>query len=180
MGIFDTQPTSNVQQPVTTQASQGDPGAGIFHRIGTADVSPKAVYPEPGLYPVLYVDAVKMIRSRKGDDLFTVEFLILQSAVDERPEGTKLTWQANMRHDAGPGNARAFIAAAMDCPLDEVTPEAATLACSAGNPCHGRLVRMSANQITTKAGNPFTVCDWSPLSPEFQAKAEEVKKEIFG
>lgn len=180
MSIFDEfEKNPQTQQQSATQG-QSDPGAGIFDRIGKAEPSHQGVYPLPGVYPVLYVDVVKMLRSRKGDDLFTVEFLILESEAVDRPSGSKVTWQTNMRHDAGPGNARTFIAAAMGCLIKEVTSQAAMLTCSDKNPCHGRLVRLLATNVTTQAGNPFTVCDWSPISEDVQVRAGELRFAIFG
>lgn len=187
MGIFDTAQTERTQSAAANNAAiaqttnqQPAANGGIFDRIGKADVSRTGVYPVAGVYPVLYVDVVKMFRSRKSDDLFTAEFLILESQVIDRPAGSKMTWQTNMKHDAGPGNARGFIAAVMSCKIDEVTAQAATLTCSAENPCHGRLVRLLATQIETRAGNPFTVCDWVSLPEDQQVQAEAARISIFG
>ena len=182
MSIFDKPGQTNhpeeVPSPGTikTQPQASDPGAGIFDRIGKAEVSRQGVYPLPGVYPVLYVDAVKLIKSRNGEDLFIAEFFILESSTPERPAGSRMTWMTNLRHDAAPGNARAFIAGAMGCAVEEVTSEAASLSCSATNPCHGRLVRLEAS-LNTKG--TFTLCNWISLPEENQAQAEEALKTVF-
>lgn len=186
MSIFDKPSQQPSQQPAQQQPAQqqpvfqtGDPNMSIFERIGTAEVSIRGIYPMPGVYPVLYIDTVTIFRSRKGYDLFTVSFLILESQVADRPAGTKMSWQANLQNDAGPGNARAFLASNLDSPIQEVTPEVVTLACSSENPCHGRLVRLSATGTKTKADKDFTICEWTALAPEFQAQAEAARKAVF-
>lgn len=183
MSIFDTAKDAHERSQGAgsnnTAPQNNDPAAGIFDRIGKADVSRQGVYPLPGIYPVLYIDVVKMFRNRKGADLFTVEFLVLESQVIDRPAGSKMTWQTNMQNDAGPGNARGFIAAAMGCTVEEVTGHAASLTCSAENPCHGRLIRLLATNVKTRADKDFTVCEWIPLASDSQAQAETVRESVF-
>jgi hypothetical protein len=155
-----------------TKSSSNDP----FDKIANAEVSKRGVYPVPGAYPMLYVDVLKLITSRNDDLLFIAEFDIIDSNVTERPSGTRMSWSANLKHDPAPGNIKAFIAAVMDRPPEEVTSQAASMACSDKNPCHGRLVRLEASITTTKAGNAFTVCDFHPIADDAQKLAKELRE----
>ena len=112
MGLFDRAPQTNnfVASPPATVAPQMDD---IDDLIANSKPSVSSVYPDPGLYPVLYVDVFKVVLSHQGDKLFTAEFLILDSQVATRPAGTKMTWQGNLRHYAVPGNIKTLIAATM-------------------------------------------------------------------
>jgi hypothetical protein len=156
--------------------NSGGGGSNPFARIAGAEASEGGVYPLPGAYPILYVDTLKMIRSRKGDDVFIAEFEIIQSDVEDRPVGTRMSWAVNFRHDASPGNVKAFLAAVMAVQATEVDGEGAQYACSDKNPCHGRLVRLSASQTKTRTGNDFTLCKWSPIPKAVQEKADELRE----
>ena len=151
-------------------------GHSPFDRIGSSQPNEGGVYPEPGLYPVVCVDVLKMIKSRKGEDIFIAEFEILASEVGDRPMGTKMSWVANFKHDAAPGNVRMLLAAIMGVNIGEVDSAGSQLAVSDKNPCHGRLVRLTATQTTTKAGNPFTLCKWDAIPEDTQAKANEYRE----
>jgi len=149
-----------------------------FSKVGNAEGREGGVYPEPGLYPILYVDTLKMIRSRKNDDLFIAEFDIVASEVDARPVGTRMSWVANLtKHDAAPGNVKTFLAKLMNVPDQEVDANGAKFACSDENPCHGRLVRLEASIIQTKSGGDFTLCKWFTLDKEMQDQADEIRKQ---
>lgn len=167
MGMFDKN-----RKPQSNQSNGDDP----FSRIGGSDVRKGGTYPVPGVYPILLVDVVKLITSRKGEDIFIAEFEILESNVDERPTGTRMSWAANLKHDPSPGNIKAFLAAAGDVDPEEVNSEAAQLACSEDNPLHGRLVRLEATITTTKSGNAFTLCDFRPLPEKVQAQADKLRE----
>lgn len=178
MGIFDKSSTdqSSTQQPAQPPAQQR-PSTDPFDRVGSSDPSLGGIYPVAGVYPFLYVDVLKMIKSRKGDDCFIAEFDILESNVEARPRGSRMSYAVNFRHDAAPGNVKAFIAAVMNANPDSVDAEASRYACSERNPCHGRLVRLEASDTTTRSGNPFTLCNWQPVPDELQERAEEGRRE---
>lgn len=159
------------QQARPQQSNNYDP----FSRIQNAEGRQGGIYPLPGLYPLLYIDVVKMIRSRKGDDVFVAEFDILKSEVPARPAGTRMSWAVNFRFDASPGNVKAFLSAVMGTAPEEVDADGARFACSPENPCRRRLVRLEASQIETKAGNPFTLCNWRSVPEDVQAQAEDLR-----
>ena len=151
-------------------------GTSPFDRIGDSNPNDGGVYPEPGVYPMLYVDVLKMIKSRKGEDVFIAEFGVINSDVPDRPVGSRMSWVANFKHDAAPGNVRSLLSAIMGVSINDVDSQGSQFAVSDKNPCHGRLVRLSATQITTKAGNPFTLCKFDSISDEHQTKSEEYRK----
>ena len=168
---YDSAPNPNPHDYSATASTGFDP----FQQIGDSTPNEGGVYPWAGIYPVLYVDVLKMIQSRKGETVFIAEFEILSSEVGERPAGSKVSWVANFKHDAAPGNVRMLLAAIMGVQLGEVDAQGSKLAVSDQNPCHGRLVRLTATQTTTKAGNPFTLCKWDALPEVEQAKADEYR-----
>jgi len=159
----------------TAQAPKPQAANDPFGRIEQSDPSQGGIYPEAGLYPCLYVQALKMIRSRKGEDLFIAEFDIIESMVQLRPKGTKMSWAVNFRHDASPGNVKSFLAALMGVDPGAVDAEGSRHAVSENNPCRGRLIRLEAVQVKTKAGNDFTRCNWTALPDEIQQQAEQLR-----
>lgn len=148
-----------------------------FDRVESAEGRGGGIYPVPGVYNCLFVDTIKMIRSRKGDDLFVAEFDIIESTVAERPRGSRMSWIANFRHDATPGNVKAFLAATMGIPQDKVDAAGCKFACSDKNPCRGRLVRLEASNTVTKSGNDFTLCQWRPIPKEIQEQNDQLRLE---
>jgi hypothetical protein len=162
------------QQPTLPQPpnSAYDP----FSQIGQAEVSVQGVYAAPGVYPVLYLDNMKMIESRKHDILFVAEFDILKSEVPSRPAGSRISYIVNFRHDAGPGNVKEFIATLMDVSPQEVDENTARIACSEKNPCRGRLIRLEAILTTTRTGNDFTIHRWTVIQEEIQTQAEKLRE----
>lgn len=173
MGMFGKESGQQASNSNSSQQNTYDP----YQRVGDSDGRTGGVYPNPGVYPVLYVDAIKMIKSRKNEDVFIAEFDILQSDVEERPAGSRMAWAVNFRHDASPGNVKTFLAAVMNVDITEVDADGCRLACSDQNPCHGRLLRLEATATKTKGGNDFTLCNWRPLPDDMQNKAEEIRKE---
>lgn len=173
MGLLDKLSGKKSEpKPQQQQTSSNDP----FERIGGADPSNQGVYPLPGVYPFLYVDSLKMIKSRKGDDLFIAELEILESLVEARPAGTRMSWIVNMRHDPSPGNVKAFMVALTRIESDGIDADSMKLAVSEKNPCHGLLIRLEATATETKSGGPFTLCKWQSVPSDVQNKAEELRK----
>lgn len=151
----------------------------IHEKVGSAEVNQGGVYFLPGLYPVVQVDVIKLIKSRHGDDLVIVEFDILVSEVVDRSAGSRAAAFHNFsQHDAAAGNFKALLAAITNSKPEDVDAETSRVAMSDAQPAHGRLVRLEAVQITTKAGNPFTKHNWYPLSDEVQAKAGELRDKL--
>lgn len=160
-------------QPPAPQQTQGGGGNSIYDQVAESKPTEGGVYPKPGIYPLVFVDAVKMIRTRKKEDMFVAELCILNSECEIRPAGSRMSWCANFKHDAAAGNVKAFLAAAMNIPVDNVDADGMRFACSEKNPLHSRLLRLEASDITTEAGKPFTLCKWHVISDEHQARAME-------
>lgn len=150
-------------------------GSSPFDQIGGSTPNEGGIYPIPGVYPILFCDVLKMTVSRKDEDLFIAEFDILESQVEERRAGTRMSWVVNFKHDAAPGNVKLFLAALLDTTPDEVDADGAKYACSPDNPCHGRLIRLEATNTITKAGNDFTLCKWRSLPKEVQDKGTDLR-----
>lgn len=173
MGLFGSSNGQSSQPAPRPGARSVNP----FDMIGDAEGRFNAVYADPGVYPVLQVDVLKMIVSRKQEHLFIAEFDILQSLVPSRPAGTRLSWVANFRHDATPGNVRTFLATLMDVPVEEVDAAGSAAACSDANPCHGRLIRLEAVHTLTKTGGDFTLHNWRTLPRSVQDTADQLRAE---
>ena len=81
----------------------------VFGGIAEAKTSKGGVYPIPGNY-LCQIEAVKMVTSRARENLFCVEFYILESDEETRPVGSRMSWMANLtRHDAALGNIKSFL-----------------------------------------------------------------------
>ena len=164
---------------------------GWADKVAGSDVTGGGVYFKNGNYPVLFIDKAIMKESRKGKELFIVEFKILVSEVEERPAGGSVSQVYNMTdHDAAPGNVKGFIGAAQndsdfaDAKLENMTDkekkafiEAIQMVVSDDNPLHGRLVRAEANTILTEAGNDFTLVKFSGIGDDIQQSADALLKE---
>jgi len=134
---------------------------GVFSGIKEAQVNKGGVYLNKGNY-LLEVEAVKLIQSRKKDDLFVVETKVIECDGDEaNPEGTSASWIANLtKHDAAMGNVKMFLQA-VDPDLDDSSLEAAAdMAVGDDNPLKGETVKCQVSMIETRAGNPFSLHKW--------------------
>lgn len=158
-------------------ANQSSESSDVFDDIEGAQARQSGVYPVAGVYPVLFVDVLKMIKSRQDDTIFIAEFDIVKSEVEARPAGTRMSWAVNFRHDAAPGNVKAFLAALMNVEPEKIDKDGAKMAVSSKNPCHGRLIRLEASMTKTKRGNDFTICDWRPIPEPMQEKATDLREE---
>jgi len=162
--------------PQSTPAALPYNSRNPFERVGNANAQGGGIYPLPGMYPVLFVDTLKMKLNRKEEDVFIAEFDICQSEVAGRPPGTRMSWVANLKHDAAPGNVRMFIATLFGVPLEEVDGSTAELACGADNPARGRLIRLEASNIKTREKKQdFTLCRWITIPEDMQAQAKELR-----
>lgn len=149
----------------------------VHAAIGSAEVFESGVYLEPGNYPILWIEALKMVRNNDGHDVFIAEFHIIDSEVDARPKGTEVGWGANLtKHKSAPGNVRGFLANVTGIEITDVDADGSRAATSSDNPLRGTLVRCGASNTKTRSGGDFTVCKFERLSDEIQAKAEELHR----
>ncbi len=151
---------------------------GLFNGVEKARSSLGGVFPEPGVYPVLNVSAIKMVPSRKGDELFCVEMEIVESNVPERPVGTTMSWMANLKHDAALGNIKGFIAALMNTPEDGIGEDDCDKMVDAEKQYgRNRLIRLEATNVKTRAKTDFTKCFWTGIPEEKQREAQQLRLE---
>lgn len=184
-------PQHPVPQAVTQHAAAvaGQPAqqapANLDHLanlIGGAVPSKQGVYFTEGSYPLLYVDAIRMVKSQKsGADLYTVEFTILQSQVPERPAGMQCTWQANLtHHQPAPGNVRDFLAKLQNKDLEQVGAEDFARSVSPQNPFAGRLIGLQTQDIKTQRGNAFTKHIYFAVAETYQTESAKIRSQILG
>ncbi|MHA1574437.1 MAG: hypothetical protein ACTSX8_10635 [Alphaproteobacteria bacterium] len=149
-----------------------------FEGIGAAKVNQGGNYVLPGVYPLLFVNAVKKIVSQNTrDTLVVAELDILESRVDDRKVGSSMSWIVNLKHQPALGNLKGFLASVMDVDPEMVDSKGADYAVSPENPLRGRLVKCEAIGITTKnKGQPFTKANWSVVDKETQTTAAERHK----
>ena len=137
---------------------------GVFSAVTNASVNSGGVYFLAGTYKIK-ISAVKMILSRKGENMFVVEADILESDNPERRPGTKASQVINLtKHDSAPGNIKAFMAAALDVPAEEITESECDLACSETNPLAGTIMKLGCTMTKTRANTDFTIHQWSFVS----------------
>lgn len=151
---------------------------GLFSKIEDAESSKGGNWVLPGTYPLLFINAVKTIKSQEDNsDLFVAELDIIDSKVEGRDKGSSMSWIVNFAHQPALGNIKAFIAAAMGRDESEISEKIADAVVTTDNPLHGQLVRCEATEITTKKKKqPFTKCNWSGVAEDKQAEAGELHK----
>lgn len=139
---------------------------GKFSGVGGAKVGGGGVYFLQGKYTVEVIKCMLM-NSRKREELFIVECKIIKSSEPKRPVDMKCSWVVKMSQDAALGNIKGFIAAAMevDPDSDQISDSEWEDNCEAAvdddNPLAGTIVDLECSDITTRAGDPFTLHRWS-------------------
>lgn len=134
---------------------------GMFDGIEGARVSEGGVYLKPGVFKARIM-AVKALKDRKGVGTFVVECELIESSNDDLPKGTIASWVVKLDKEPALGNIKAFAAAATGVSAKEVTAKAIELIVSEGNPLRDTVLKISAQNIKTKAGSDFTKVTWSP------------------
>lgn len=164
-----------VSEPKTTNVTSHP--RDIYDDVFSSEGQFSKAYPIAGIYPIIRIDSVKMIVSKKSDDtMFIVDTEILQSGVVERPAGSRMPWICNMRNKPAWGAVKSFIAAAAGCTLEELTADDIREACGVTNPLYGRLLRLEAVMVAKKNGEPFTACTWTSIADDLQAQSDELRK----
>lgn len=144
---------------------------GKFKGVSSAKVSAGGVYFLAGLYGVK-VKRVHMITSRKKEDLFIVECVILTSNNDLRKPGTTCSWVVKMSQDAALGNIKGFMAAingidpnddgAIEEQIGDDLEELCETAVSDDNPLEDENIDLEVVNIKTREGNDFSLHKWKP------------------
>lgn len=152
-----------------------------FEKIGSAKTFEGGVYYEEGVYPVVRVDALKLITRHNGHEMFIVESTVLQSQNPKCPPGSSRSVAYNLtKHpDSAYGNARKVIAQVSGLPVENVDPEGAQLACSTDNPFGGTLCSVEAYTTKTRAGGDFTNVRFARLPDEVQERRAEFEAALI-
>lgn len=132
---------------------------GIFGGIKDAQYSDGGVYILPGVFRVK-ITKVLYKKTRKGQDAFIVEMEVVESTRQDRPVGSTMSWMVTLDKEPALGNIKQFLAETAEADMSAITEEVVEAAISAAQPFANRFVRCSANEITTKAGRPFTKVKW--------------------
>lgn len=153
---------------------------GLFSGIGGAKVGVGGAYFSAGQY-IVRLKLVKIVQSRKHEDLYTVETIVKSSNNPDIKVGELRTWQTNAKRDSFLGNVKGFLAACNGVdPSNEVqvaelfpNPEEAEAAAEFSvdekeNPLGGIWLNLSCVLKKTKAGGDFTVHNWMPYPAEGQ------------
>lgn len=153
---------------------------GLFSSVANAQVSQGGIYFLPGKYRIKIV-AAKVVRSHKNKDFFVGECEILESNVSKLPVGTRASQVIDISNLMGPGNIKAFVAAASGVnPSDgdineqlvakwlELTGEEMDIeqicerVVMEDNPLADIEMLLTVVEITTKDGRPFNKHTWAP------------------
>ncbi len=149
-------------------------GLTAFGGIEKATFSEGGVYVLPGVYRVKLL-ACKHIRTRTQKDAFVVEMEILESSNKERQPGSVMSWMVTMDKEPALGNVKQFISVAVPCAMDQVNEEGVLYIVGEKNPLKGRVLRIAATEIQTKAGRPFTKVKWLEDAVGAAAAAKEAE-----
>jgi len=118
----------------------------------------------PGNY-LVEIDTVKVITSRKDEDLFIVVAEVKDSDNDQRKPGCKPSWVVNMKQDPAPGNIKSFLAAIYGIDTEDLNGEGWESlyddSVDEDNPLCGCKVNLNAANIKTKKDTDFTKHNWS-------------------
>lgn len=148
-----------------------------FDGIEKAERSKGGLYLSAGTYADLEIVNVKMITSRKGIDLFTVELLVHKSEGEKAiRSGLRPAWQVKRTSDNFLGDVKAFVAEAADCKDEEVDPAGVRAVLGSDkppkvSPLAGTHLRATAFDVKTKAGGNFTRVIWERMSQGVQLKS---------
>lgn len=168
MGLFENQSTG------TTTTDD------LYSGIDNVQTSERDANIVQGVYPLLYVDTIKVFKSqRSGSNIFVASFDIIESDVANRPKGTSMSLVMNYsKHpEVKMRNIKEFLVALNDCSDEDIDSTAFRLICSDKNPCHGKLIRLEAVEDESKTGARYMRYTWRTIDKNRQEQAEELRKQ---
>lgn len=136
---------------------------GFLSGISSAEVNSGRRYITPGKYS-LEVKVVNHGSTRNREPFFAVELEVVETDSADYKTGDTVNWFQKLTNDAALGNIKGFLCAAYKVEPEELTEEQADKALDEDQPLVGEIVWAEAFEVTTKAGNPFTVVNW--ITPE--------------
>lgn len=143
--------------------------------ILSAQATRQSAYFVPGHYLVRILN-FKRAETRKKRPFIVLETTVLDSDVSLFPQGSEATWMQMLDMDTAAGNIKNFITRALNVEANSVTKDVVIRAL-AQNPQTGRSnlaglkIEITAKEITTKSGNPYTVLSFIPVPAEKQETA---------
>ena len=151
---------------------------GHFSTMAGSNPTQGGIYFNAGFNYDIEIVAVKMVLSRKNQDLYCVECKVLSSDDPERGPGSTPAWMPNMTNESSMGNIKGFLAACngvdpndqaavkaafTDANGQDLSEAVAELSVSEDNPLAGTILKLRTENKLTKAGNPFTLHFWHPV-----------------
>lgn len=154
--------------------------ASFFDRIANAQSSGTSPYFVPGNYS-LDITGIKLVESKRthGETFFVAECSVNSfdpregSSASQFGRGDKVAWRVKMSQPSAEGNVKSFCLAvlqslavqaghaATEATSADLTSEAIESIMSESGPALGVTMAARAYNITTRAGNPFTIVEWS-------------------
>lgn len=134
-------------------------------------------YVAPGRY-LFRINDFKEGTTRKNDDFVVAELQVVDSSdLDRHPRGSERSYWQKTSADTAARNIRTFIAKALNCPDDALTAEMIDKAFekkedTGRSPLSGLLIACNAREITTRAGRPYTLCDWIAVDQDVESLAD--------
>lgn len=129
-----------------------------------------------GQYPVIQIDSLKYIISKKpgreGTEMFIIVCDVLDSKVADRPPGTRGVSQTlNSQHPGAADDCKRFIQALFpDVDPATIDEAAITALTSSEQPAHGLTLSLECYvKKNDKTHKEFTKHIWRPLTPEVRA-----------
>jgi hypothetical protein len=172
------QPVFAPQQRGFGAPQQAPNAAAIFANIGAASASKQSNWIRPGDY-LFRIEAMKLICSRKRENILVAELTCVhvfsgafaqQLGMAPHVPGETLAASYNDKHDGFLGNVKAMIAGIEGVPGEQIDAifaregtsltQHCVLMTSEAQPYAGMFVHVTAQQIVTKRGTPFTRINW--------------------
>ena len=150
----------------------------FLDEIAGAKPTRQSEYFVPGHYLVQIID-FKRAETRKRRPFIVLETTVLDSDVAELSTGSEASWMQMLDSDLALANLKNFIQRALNLSEKGVTKEIIAKALSQ-NPDTGRSflsglkIEIVAKEITTKAGNPFTVLSFINVPADKQDQAKRL------
>lgn len=140
----------------------------------------------PGHY-LMRIDRVKLDQNRKDETMMFIEMTPVHVYDNDDGAGHRVGEAVShglmKKHDAFLGNVKAFLAAAMGCPAEEIgEDEILAVLDDDEGVLNGTVVEVFAKEIVTKANRPFTSVKYRrevPALELLEILSEETQKLYF-
>lgn len=136
---------------------------GHFTGINKVEVGNTYAYIEEGDL-TLKINNVQLKETRDKGDSYIVDFEVLQSNNEGNPVGSKPSWyQSIIKKDIAFGQITKFLEAATNTSIkDEHREDLAEASIASDQPLRGKVVRVKAENVISKAGGTYTRVKFFP------------------